>query len=123
MTKLHKSRWYDIGSDVNWIDYGGRWARHIEGTRYHVIRFDNLKECTGEQGAGYHCDLAEVDTESDQLDSALECCGLEEMADQPLNQVEALSGYGAAAPLWQGSSRNAHSLMREAKRESRRLQR
>lgn len=136
MTNLNKRTWYDIGSDVNWIDYGGRWARHIEGTRYHVIRFDNLEECTGEAGAGYHCDLSEVDTESEQLRSALECCGypIEREGGQffeadhatpllPLNAVEALSSYGAYAPLWQAGGHNANALVRAAKAESKRLQR
>lgn len=136
MTRGRKPEWIDIGSDVNWIGYGGKWARHIEGTRYHVIRFDNLEDHTGEVGAGYHCQLVEVDTQSEQLQSALECCGypIEREGGQffeadhatpllPLNAVEALSSYGAYAPLWQASSRNANTLVREAKRESKRLQR
>lgn len=125
MTKLNKRTWYDIGSDVNWIDYGGRWARHIDGTRYHVIRFDNSD--------GYHCDLSEVDTQSEQLPAALVSCGWDEInwvddpemnpAREPLCQVEALSSYGAHAPLHQDSGTNAHRLIAAAKRESKRLQR
>lgn len=133
--KLNKRTWYDIGSDVNWIDYGGKWARHIEGTRYHVIRFENCADW-GDGATGYHCDLSEVDIDSPQLQSALKCCGypIEREGKQffeadrktpllPLNAVEALSSYGAHAPLWQASSRNAHALLREAKGESKRLQR
>lgn len=129
MVKPNKRTWIDIGSDVNWIDYGGRWARHIEGTRYHVIRFDNLEEHTGEVGAGYHCDLHEVDIDSPQLDDARRACGYHpDWCDDygrphgPLNKVEALSSYGAYAPLWQESGRNANRLIAAAKRESRRLQ-
>lgn len=133
MTKLHKSRWYDIGSDANWIDYGGKWARHIEGTRYHVIRFDNLGPLLRKSANFYSCDLSEVDTTNEQLDSALKYNGWEETswdgdpesnpARLPLCQVEALSSYGAAAPLWQGADRSAHRLLAVVKRESRRLQR
>lgn len=124
-------QWHDIGSDVNWIDYGGRWARHVGGTRYHVIRFDNMIEACGrdaDPSQPYHCDLHEVDVASEQLASALECNGLDEseMADrqEPGKQwalAEALSSYGAYAPLWQDGGRNAHELIRAAKRESRRL--
>jgi hypothetical protein len=126
--------WHDIGSDGDWIDYGGMWARRVSETRYHVLRFDNLEEHTGEQDAGYHCDLSEVDTENGQLQSALESCGypIERSGKQffeadhetpllPLNCVAALALYGARAPLWQASGHNAHSLVRQAKSESRRL--
>ncbi len=120
-------RWVDIGSDGNWIDYGGRWARHVGGTRYHVVRFENCEEW-GHGATGYHCDLSEVDVDSPQLHSALGSCGLslEEMADvqaprREWAKVEALAGYGAAAPLWQQAGTNANKLLRAAKRESRML--
>lgn len=119
--------WTDIGSDVNWSEYGGKWARHIEGTRYHVIRFENCEEC-GDGATGYHCDLQEVDTSNPQLESALACSGLDvaEMSErqEPGKQwalVEALSSHGAYAPLWQEASGNSHQLLRAAKRESRTL--
>ncbi len=127
MTKpnlLSKRTWHDIGSDVNWIDYGGHWARRIDDTRYHVIRFDNLAEHTGDETAGYHVQLSEVSIDSPQLADALKCCGLEGWEDHtklPLCQVEALASYGAYAPLWQAAGKNAHSLIRQAKAESRRL--
>jgi hypothetical protein len=117
--------WVDIGSDVNWIDYGGRWARHIDGTRYHVIRFENMAEYSREQ-TGYVCELLEVDTTDSRLDSARECCGY--AADwcddygKPLPEackVDALVSYGAYSMLSQDSGKNAHKLVRAAKRYSR----
>lgn len=121
-------RWTDIGSDVNWSQYGGRWARHIEGTRYHVIRFENCKEW-GDGATGYHCDLQEVTIDNPQLDAAYSCVGLhaEEVAEhgspaRDLMKVEALSSYGAYSPLWQQASANSWALLRAAKRESRLLQ-
>jgi len=121
--------WTDIGSDVNWKDYGGRWARHIDGTRYHVLRFENCAEW-GDGATGYHCDLAEVDVASPQLEKALGCSGLslEDMADiqeqhREWAKVDALASYGAAAALWQDGGPNAHKLMRAAKAESRMLER
>ena len=123
--------WTDIGSDVNWSEYGGRWARHIEGTRYHVIRFENCAEW-GDGATGYHCDLQEVDACGDNVAAALECCdmpldGLDEYgAAIPsdayvMMKVYAMSSYGAYAPLWQDAGKNAHKLLRAAKRESRLL--
>jgi hypothetical protein len=119
--------WQDIGSDVNWTEYGGRWARHVGGTRYHVLRFENCAEW-GDGATGYHCDLSEVDVASPQLESALDSCGLSmaDMADiqdkgREWAKVDALAGYGAAAPLWQDSGTNAHKLIRAGKRESRAL--
>lgn len=118
--------WIDIGSDVNWIDYGGRWAKHIGGTRYHVIRFENCEEW-GDGATGYHCDLQEVNVTSDQLADALESCGWKEldsarlMPEMDLVKAECLSSYGAYAPLWSESGTNAYKLIRAAKRESRLL--
>lgn len=119
--------WTDIGSDVNWREYGGRWARHIAGTRYHVLRFENCAEW-GDGATGYHCDLAEVDIACDpeRLESAMQCVGLDlaEVDEKyhALAKVEALASYGAAAPLWQDGGTNAHALMRAGKRESRELE-
>ncbi len=121
--------WTDIGSDVNWSEYGGRWARHIAGTRYHVIRFENCEEW-GDGATGYHCDLQEVDITNERLSSALNSCdlpadGLDEYGEPfkhwHLMVVEALSSYGAYAPLWQEAGTNSHKLLRAAKRESRLL--
>lgn len=122
--------WTDIGSDVNWIDYGGRWARHVGGTRYHVIRFENCAEW-GDGASGYHCDLQEVDvaSEPETLRRALDFVGLapdtygDGIAEdrRPLVLAEALSSYGAYAPLWQEAGTNAHKLVRAARAESRSL--
>ncbi len=123
--------WTDIGSDVNWSEYGGRWARHIAGTRYHVIRFENCEEW-GDGATGYHCDLQEVDTSNPRLKDAMRSSDVPfdalneygepiEAALYRLMQVEALSSYGAYAPLWQEAGTNSHRLLRAAKRESRLL--
>jgi hypothetical protein len=129
MTNPVGKQWTDIGSDVNWSEYGGKWARHISGTRYHVIRFENCAEW-GDGATGYHCDLQEVDTTNPQLLGALDSAGLphdglDEYGDpfEPweLMKVGALSGHGAYAPLWQEAGTNSHKLLRAAKRESRLL--
>lgn len=119
--------WTDIGSDGNWPEYGGRWAKHIAGTRYHVIRFENCKEW-GDGATGYHCDLHEVDVANPQLKSALASSGMTpaDLADlqhpnREWAKVDALSSYGAYAPLWQEAGANSHKLLRTAKQESRLL--
>lgn len=120
--------WTDIGSDVNWIDYGGRWARHIEGTRYHVIRFENCEQW-GDGATGYHCDLQEININAsdETLKGAMQYTGLEEVwheltqEQRKLALVEALSSYGAYAPLWSEAGTNAWKLIRAAKAESRLL--
>jgi len=129
--KLPRARvWHDIGSDVNWSDHGGLWARRIDATRYHVIRFENCADW-GDGASGYHCDLQEVtlDAPADQLQGALSYVGLDpsELATfhahhRALAIVQALSSYGAYAPLWQSGGKNAHALLRAAKSESRSLE-
>jgi hypothetical protein len=128
--------WTDIGSDVNWTDYGGNWARHIEGTRYHVIRFHNCEEW-GDGATGYHVDLREVDLTNPQLERAMQGCGPDatnngdplDWSDEygdPLPRlalVAALADSGAPAPLWQDGGTNAHKLLRAARAESRMLAR
>ena len=130
MTREHGplgKAWIDIGSDCDWQGHGGRWARHIEGTRYHVIRFENCEEW-GDGATGYHCDLQEVTIDNPQLDGARKCVGIaEDWCDEygeplpALAKVEALSSYGAYSPLWQDASANSWALIRAAKRESRLL--
>lgn len=117
--------WVDIGSDVNWREYGGLWARHVGGTTWHVIWFMPSSEY--ERGRpGYMCELCEVDTASKDLPSALQCCGY--AADQkdergdplpPECLVHALHCYGARDKLWDDIGPNAHKLVRAAKRYSR----
>lgn len=120
--------WIDIGSDVNWREYGGRWARHVGGTRYHVLRFEGCEEW-GDGATGYHCDLSEVDLACDpeRIASALQCVGMDlddlEPQYHELATVEALASSGAAAPLWQEAGANAHRLIRAGKSESRLLSR
>ena len=102
--------WTELGGDVNWEDYGGKWCRkdpRVEG-RYYVLDFINMDEACGRDNEGadtYLCEvkivnLAEISAES--LKSAYDCCGLD--VDDPEYQddmvkVECLVGYGCAAPV------------------------
>lgn len=117
--------WKDIGSDVNWREYGGLWARQVNDTCWHVIWFMPYSEYERDK-PGYMCELTAVDTTSDKLPSALECCGYaadqkDEYGDSlPVESiVYALHSYGARDQLWSEVDNNAHKLVRWAKRASR----
>lgn len=77
--------WIDIGCDVNWSDYGGRWAKKLRPGAYLVLRFENMEDHCGSQAVEngeierYECDVLCVDLvavgESGALTKALESCG------------------------------------------------
>lgn len=116
--------WTDIGSDISWDEYGGRWARKGAGRTYYVIDFTNMYEACGreaeEDGASkYVCevrliDLDDIDAKS--IKSALDSCSLTIDGDEivdctgsvlakrgedrfDLVLAEACNGYGAYAPI------------------------
>lgn len=116
-------RWEDIGSDVNWLEHGGLWARHVSGQEWHVIEFHN----DGHSGGGprYGVTLSEVMLDDPQLDAARESCGYaEDWRDEygdpfvPQVKVAALHGYGARRELSAFEGNNAHRLLRAARRAS-----
>jgi len=116
-----KTQWIDIGSDVNWQEYGGLWTCQVDEHRWHVVRFENTTEWGDDDpGYRYHCDLREVDTRSPQMGAALKCIGAESDASA-LERVYALQAYGAAAPLWQDCGNRARELIRTAHQQSRLL--
>ena len=101
--------WTDIGSDINWQDYGGRWAKRLRPGAYLVLRFENMEECCGADHnpdelyiAEVLCvDLREV-TESGALTSALRSCGVKLDArpigeDDEIRLVQEHSGDVAVA--------------------------
>lgn len=118
--------WTDIGSDMNWPDHHGKWAKQAADGSWYVIDFDNLIDSMGERdaaefGAVYYCaikrvDLREVSPES--MRSALKDCGKEnepDLCDEC--KIECLVSYGCAAPLWEGSSKmHASRLRADARR-------
>jgi hypothetical protein len=118
-------RWTDIGSDVNWLDYGGLWARHISGPEWHVIQFWNDGDPVG-SGDRYGVTLSEVLLTDERLGAALECTGQSSYANDPSEpegyrtrlKVEALHTYGARRMLGSFQGNNAHKLLRAARRAS-----
>ncbi len=133
----HKT-WIDVGSDVNWQDYGGTWARKVAPGRYHFINFGNWEDMVGGDAAGgptYNCALSEVDLNlipQDEVDSAAEFCDLDSWIDDEVDvevdvEVKLLAiatachSYGCKAPLEEWNSHNARKLIADARRLSRSL--
>lgn len=118
------ARWQDIGSDVNWLEYGGNWARRVSDTEWHVIAFHNDGDSDGQRDR-YGVTLSEVMIDDEALESARECCGyapgwLDEYGD-PLPdtcKVAALHDYGARHQIGSFQGNNAHALLRAARRAS-----
>jgi hypothetical protein len=119
--------WTDIGSDVSWDDYGGKWARRAHDGSWYVIEFTNMYdacgegECKRDGQAQYVCEVSRVDLadlNAEQIASALRCVGLrqnagyiygdggDEIACQATDAkrfecvlVEACASYGCKQPL------------------------
>jgi len=105
--------WTNIGGDISWDEYGGRWAKADKNHlgRYYILDFVNMWDACGQSDCErdgqdrYICevrlvDLSEVSEAS--LKSAYDCCGLD--MDDPdyqsdLCKVEALHCYGCSAPM------------------------
>src|ERR1700759_3150326 len=77
--------------DVNWLDYGGTWARRIDGKRYHFIELINMDEACGRDNEGqprYTVELCEVDlavVPPREMRSALQFCDMLEWASEHLD--------------------------------------
>lgn len=122
--------------DVNWLDYGGVWARYIDGQRWHFIELLNMDECCGRDNEGqprYSITLSEVDLDEvppEEIRRALECCGLLEHVQEHQDGVgcgelvaDAVRSYGIAAPLHEESTNNAYAGIAACRKKSYRLTR
>jgi len=120
--------WTDIGSDVSWDEYDGKWAKRARDGSWYVIDFVNMWEACGEEECKrdgqpqYVCEVKRVDLSdlnSETLASALSCFGYRFLDDAIVSDsgdvladagpehaatrervlVEACVGYGNAQPL------------------------
>lgn len=130
-----------LTGDMGWEDHGGKWCRRIgEGSLFHVVEIFNWVETVGEAEAPddtYHVSLSEVDTDDeDRAKGALESCSFHfdedgsiiadgdiiadiKDEDQWRRVVcEAMSGYGASAPLEQWGGDDYKELFAKAVAES-----
>ena len=110
--------------DVNWEDYGGKWIsprlNNGDFDYWLVIEFINWLDATGElfDGNEFLATIASVspsEVSPEDLDSAISCCGWEDMELNDITKVELLSSYGILAQLWQESGNDAEALLKKAK--------
>lgn len=124
--------WTNIGGDVSWEDYGGRWAKRARDGSWYMIEFTNMYDACGERDCKrdrqdqYVCEVSRVDLAdlSDAtIKSSLDCAGLRCLAMGICNDrgdciapvvdtqryervlVEACASYGAKQPLESFSGR------------------
>lgn len=119
--------WKDIGSDMSWSDYGGKWARRSPDGSYYVIDWTNMYDACGEEEckrdgqSEYVCEVKRVNLAGlrpDNITSALQCVGLRLTAEGIVSEsgdlisgtadsrgrrelvlVEACVAYGCAEPI------------------------
>jgi hypothetical protein len=105
--------WIDLGSDVSWDEYGGKWGKRARDGSWYVIDFTNMYEACGEDEckrdgcAQYTCEVKRVDLndiDAETLNRARDCVGLDCLDDVPEAHreaalVEACVAYGCAQPL------------------------
>lgn len=108
---MERKGWTDIGSDVNWQDHGGKWAKPDPNNHWvwWVIRHEINEDHEG-YGNKYYSDLSRVDfgeVSQDDIKRAMDCCGLTSgdiSEDNPFVLVYALHSYGIYAPMGEVSS-------------------
>lgn len=133
LSKRTFGRFAVLSGDVNFTDYGGTFYRLASARRYHVIEILNWEETCGDDApaATWNVSLSEVDLDAipeREKASAMRSCGIAsdglDESGEPLPElafVDALYSSGCRAPLWQDDGNNWHNLIREAVRESSRL--
>src|SRR5260221_59370 len=125
--------WIDIGSDVNWIDYHGKWARRARDGSWFVIDWTNMVDACGAEceDAPFVCEVKRVDLyelSDETIKKALDSCGVDledfDADKRELVKVEACVGYGAAQPLESFSgSKHPSRIRAEARRYAERCAR
>lgn len=101
--RIGKRRWYDLGSDINWVDHGGVWGKPAgtddPGMWYVMIFHPNSAEFNAE------LDLYEVRVTEPKVIKLLEGIGLDEEDYHPFAWQmmtagnAAQSGYGRCEAL------------------------
>lgn len=125
--------WRELGGDINWEDYGGKWGRQdpSDSNVFYVIKHDNMSEHMSEaelEDSGIHLHVSQVvrvdltETTDEQIESATECCGVDlEEFDRDAQAwiiVECLVDYGSAAPMGEHTHPHRADVARaDARRE------
>lgn len=88
--------WTDIGSDVNWPDYGGKWAKLAKDGSVYVVEFTNMYDACGEDEckrdgqAQYVAEAKRValrDLHPNDLRKACDCVGLRYSPQEIVNDT------------------------------------
>ena len=83
--------WTNLGGDVNWEDYGGKWCKQGPDGAWYVLRFENMYEVMGKNDAKdrgvaqYSCDVVYCKLEEvpeQEKVKALECSGLDDLLER-----------------------------------------
>ena len=120
-------RFQTLSGDTNLQEYGGKLVskkvNHGDFDFWIVIEILNWIEAVGEREAPatYHVEVSIVapsQISPTDLQSALDCYGIDESNLSELTLVEIIHSYGIKAILWQGDSNNFHKLMKEARKEA-----
>jgi hypothetical protein len=120
------TKWQYMG-DVNMLDYGGKFYRHVAKRRYHFVEVTNMDEACGRDNEGqakYSVELSEIDLDAigeKELASAKRSCGWDSMPDSDEALAECCHSYGNRARLGEYCGNNGNKLIREAKAESKLL--
>lgn len=118
------NKWHYSG-DINMLDYGGTFVRHIADRRYHAVRFENMEDLgcreTPDQpkyvGSLVEVNLDEVDERTVKLS-----CGTEVEDYDDLELAFMAVSYGSYAPLEEEGGNNGHEIVRALKRASREIE-
>ena len=116
-----------LTGDVNWLQYGAKWVSNKfnngDFDYWFVLEFINWEDATGElnDGKKYVASLSVVspsEAGEENLNKALECCGMPEVELNDLIKVEVLHSYGVYTQIWSESGNNANKLIKLAKEQA-----
>jgi len=136
MSEGMRTGWKFLTGDVNWEDYGGKWAKKAWDNSWWILRFENCEEW-GDGATGYSCDIQRIDlleVPGDTLVSALSSCGWAYSQEEQgivcshsddvvvkftdkhfeLVLIDCLSGYGCYAPMGSVTGESYPDLVRAA---------
>jgi hypothetical protein len=113
-------RWKYVG-DVDLLSHGGQFVRQIAGPIWHVIRFDNLADCCGQDAIGhptYVADVREINLDSlsevDRVNVGSSCDVGE--SDSDMWWALACASYGTVhSDIHHAKGNNAREILRELK--------
>lgn len=109
--------WVDLGSDVNWREYGGLWGRAIDETDWEVVEFFGSDESAHlESGAKYWAKYTTHSLKNPDLPSALQCQGCDTDDYSDADKIAALARYTSSwAETYFYRGNNAHKVLAAAK--------